>query len=718
MRRQTFFTASALAAAILAGSAAQAQLTNATTSPTLNGDPAEWGAITVGVNSGGVVSSGSVGSQYQFNDPIGDNTGNGFYTVPTNENFGDGIFDIDAVRVAFDFNNLYIAVTMAGDTPFFGAFGTRVAVWLDRDDITSDLSHSFNGYTNFCQNPSIRFPESFNWDYHLSNRSGFHGAYFYTSNSQSADFPGPLMKAENTDFHTVEFAVPWTAIGGYPTGPLNWQMAVGVGSEENSNWRLVNEVGGEFSIGGGCANNGECFTLQNSPALFDMIGAPSQAAQEADLTAIDCGASPAVPPIAVNSIVSFAMDPVQAIGVSGGSLFWDNDLVRIQFSQPATGPDALDPSNYTVSGATPDNITVTDIGQGGGFTYVKLSRAITQADIDNGVQLNVSGIEGDGGAPIADGASVEISGLLNIIPVTVDASDDPQTFLAAPRIIGSWDGFSFLWRLSDGTDPWPEIPGDQTEPGDIPGDGIYHGRVFTTASTGDRFYAIISEYDFGDLVAPGRSPIRRLSAGYWGRSFDRLNNGEPINVTKPFLSTRLAEDVTVTLNLRVPTFFGDFTAEQAANDVEMFVQAGGTFGTDNALPTLPSSDMIGEADVTDGLLMTYVNTAGGFHNFTATTSFAAGVPDVGSFRFGYRLDGGVVREEEGETAGQQANAGQNPGETKATTIHFHLARIASDDGSRALGRTLDFEFRTLSLDIPPPPSDGVTTNVADWMILD
>ena len=725
MSKKRFFTVGALAAtALVLGSAAHAQVVNATAPVTIDGDASEWGVIdgSLTANTGGVFSAGSVGSQFMYLDAVGDDTGDGDFQYPTNATWGGTEYDIGEVRVAYDFNNVYFLVKIAGDADTFGGFGARLGIWVDRSDITSNLNTDLNGFVNFCQSPNQFFDTAnFNWDYHFSNRSGFAtgNTYYYISDTQNAQFPGPVTESESVANGLVEFALPWSALGGYPSSLTTIQVAVGAGSEAGDNWRQATDTVGEFDIGGSCPYNGQCFTLQTGVSLFDLIGA-NQAAQEADMSSPNCAGTPSLTPIRANvpvatsSWIAFDVDPSQAVGVAGGNLWYDNYIVRISFSQPTTGAAALDPANYTVSNGSPDNVTVTSVGQGGGFTYLTLSRAITDVDIANGVQLDVStNIQSDGGNPVAPGSSVDITGLLNIIPVTMDASGDPQTFLSTPRIFGSWDGFSQLFPLTDGTDAYPEIPGDQIEAGDVAGDRILRGRVFTTAGISNRTFAVVSDYDFSAYTTT--EPNRRLGAGYWNRPYDFVNNGEPIVLTKPFLSSRLATDVTVTINCAVPDF--EFSAGDAAT-TPFFVQAGGTFGTEGALPTSPASDMPGAADVTGGKLMTYVGTSGGFHNFSTTVTYPAGIPDVGSFRFGYDFGGNIVREEEGDTFGQQGNVGQGSQNVKNTTIHYHLARVASDDGSRAMGRTLNFEFRVVGLDIPPPPSDAILTSVGDWMILE
>lgn len=717
MPRINLFQTLGLAAVLgLCASTVSAQLLNASGAITLDGDPTEWGALDGSLtdNTGGIFTAGTVGSQYQWKDALDDDLGDGDYTYPTDATFDGKEADIAEFRVAYDYAYVYFLIrgNATSDNDCFGAYGGRYMIYIDRPDVAGGSSVSNVGdHAGHCQSADVNFGGGFAFDYHVSNRAGYQGTVLYTVASNNANYGAAVSENENKTNGTVELRVPWTNIGGYPTGAINLKLVAGAATDDSSNVRGVKITAAQYQGGGGCDDLGGGCDKDNDADLFDLIGSANQTVQNSDLTT---SGSCAAPPVITNSIVTINANPTQGMGVTGAGMIWGNNLVRFQYTLAATGATVTNTANYTVVNDSPDNITVTAVNLGSGsqagYVFLTLSRDITVTDTNVQVQVSTS-VVSDTAVPVASGTVVGPLTPLNIIPVTMDASADLQEFLGTPYVQGSWDGYNFGFLLADGTDPYADIPGSQVEAGDTASDRIWKGRVWTTATVTGRYFVIKSNYNFGSLVAPLKNPIRQLVSGYWGRSYDLKNDGEAINLTKPFLSRLLANPVTVTINLQIPTT--ELTSGQAATAL-VYVQAGGAFGSDSALPTSPSTDLPGDADVWDGKLMTYVNTTGSNNNFTTTVTYPAMIPDVTGLRFGYKLTGFPdVRETEAATAGQHANAGQSAATSKNDTVHIHLYRVASDTGARSVGRTLAASFNVVNVDIPAPPSDGLT-EVEGW----
>jgi len=693
---------------------------------TLDGDPTKWGVHAFGEREGGPINAGDVGPQYVWKDAFGDDTGNGNYTYPTNAEFKESAYDIDEFRFAYDLENAYFLVTMHGDQDFFGAYAARIGIWVDRSDITTGVDTTDVGdHKNFCQAPDVAFFEGFNWDFHVSNRGGFQSAYLYRVEDNASFFGGTVQEFENVGTRTVELAVPWADIGGLPSELTVLRMVVGAGSEDGGgNWReVIGGDPGEWNFGGGCTGNDDEFNTDSclfdgDADLLDLIGAATQAEQEADLTSSDCAGY--VLPVITNSFVTVPILPPAGMVPLAASTYYDNAYIRFRFSSESTGETVTDTDNYEIINADPDNVTVEEVGfgpvAGTDYVWLRLSRELTQDDIDAGVAIAFSDdIRSDTNLPIAADSTLTIPNVLFVVPVTIDASGDPQEFLAPPYVVGAWDGFNFRHMIRDGEPAYPNIPFSTIEDGDVPGDGIFMGRVWTTTDPFDANYAIKSDYDFTGFNEPGTAAVRPLSIGYWMKyNYDPIYRGEgSINLTKPYQSRLIAEPSEVTLNLGVEDNGFEFSPGQAASgDVVMWVQAGPTFGPENAIPTDPPSVLPGDRDVTDGVAMTYVGTSGGFMNFTATVNYPVGVPDISNFRFGYTFDGETIREEPPDAATAKFSIIQppdDPNDFANTSIHIHVARVVEDDGEGGtVGRTLNMVFRQASLDIVPPPANGLT----------
>jgi hypothetical protein len=708
---------------------------------TLDGDPSKWGTHAFGANEGGPVTDG-IGPQYVWKDAADDDTGNGSYTYPTNGEFKANAYDIDEFRFAFDLENAYFLVTMNGDQNFFGAYGARVGIWVDRSDINSGSDTTDIGdHKNFCQAPDAAFFEGFNWDFHVSNRGGFQSAYLYRVSDNASFFPGGVQEFENVGTRTVEIAVPWADIGGLPSDLTVLRMVVGAGSEDGGgNWReVLGGAPGEWNFGGGCTGNDDEFNT--SPCLFDgdadlldLIGA-AQVDQEADLTSADCVAYTL--PVVSNSVVTVPIVPPAAMVPLTAGTYYDNSYIRFRFSSPATGATVTDTANYTITNANPDNVTVEEVGfgpvSGTDFVWLRLSRPLTQDDIDAGVSIAFSDdIRSDGNVPIASGSTLPIPSVLFIVPVTIDASGDPQEFLAPPYMVGAWDDFNFRHLIRDGDDAYPNIPFSTVEAGDTPDDGIYLGRVWTSTDPFDANFAVKSDYDFAGFNEPGTAAIRALSVGYWMKyNYDPIYRGEGfINLTKPHQSRLIAEPVTVNFTVDVLDDGFNFTpADVTGGAVVMYLQSGVTFGPENAIPTDPPSTIPGDRDVPDGLELTYQGTmvveGESVMRFTGEASYPVGVPDVSGFRLGYTYDDGVtvttVREEPPDALGAKFDIIQPPDNAidyQNTSVHLHVARLVEDDGfGGTVGRTLRMVFQRASLDIVPPPANGLTAPPQDPDVL-
>ena len=408
--------------------------------------------------------------------------------------------------------------------------------------------------------------------------------------------------------------------------------------------------------------------------------------------------------------LSLDADPPLDIVVNGATAFYSSDLVQVTYNKDpflgtgAEADSALNPANYVLSVGS---VTAAAAGTGSRSSQIFLT---LDAALAGATDLTINNVSNTAQTATIPAANLSV-GPLNIVDVTVDSSGDQQAYLADPSIRGSWDGWSDGgWPLTDGTDAYPEVPGAQIEAGDVAADGVYRGRVFTTAALAGNKFAMRSMYDFGGGV------IRGLGPGYWSSSankgFDVASESTTISIVDDIDNRLTANQIDVTLNATVEGFFAS-DADAAISTV--YVQSGPTYGGENAIPDL-NGDLPGEQDVIGAFVLPYVGSAAGVHSYSGQVTYAAQMPDVSEYRLGITIPPagtGAGDYREADTDFTPSDFTPAPTGVDAKTIHGHIYRIQSDTGARALGRSLDITWQKASFDIPAPPT-GASTGVNSW----
>lgn len=279
-----------LAAALLVAGTASAQLDATTAAPTIDGDPADWAALTGSDNTGGTnnATGGTVTAHAFWIDALGDDLGDGDYAYPTDGNFSGAECDLASVRIAYDATNLYLCLqNNSADSDTFGAYAGRFMVYIDRSDVTTGSDTTVVGnHAAFCQSPDAAFFTGFNADYHWSNRGGFDGTYLYQFSGDVSEFGNAASGTESESMAnaTVEASIPWTSLGGTPSGSTTFRFIIGLTNSDSGNMRGVSETAEGFRFGGGVAgaDEGGC-TNDGDVDLLDLAFAADQTTQNTDL---------------------------------------------------------------------------------------------------------------------------------------------------------------------------------------------------------------------------------------------------------------------------------------------------------------------------------------------------------------------------------------------------------------------------------------------------
>ncbi|MCB2155942.1 hypothetical protein KQI84_13755 [bacterium] len=417
--------------------------------------------------------------------------------------------------------------------------------------------------------------------------------------------------------------------------------------------------------------------------------------------------------------LSLDTDPPVAIVVAGAETFFDNDMIQVTFNNDpflGTGAEAgsaLNPANYTLGSGTISSI---EAGTGDRSNQVFLT---LDAAIAGDVTIDVANVEDAGQTGTAPAAQFTVSPK-DIIQVTLN-STGTNGFLPDPYIRGTWDNWGETgWPLANGTDPYPDVPGDQTESDDTV-DAIYRGRIFTdgglvTGGGGAHQFAIRSMYDFGGAILNTNvDQLRGLGAGYWlPNNFNRTSSSNTIVVDDLTDNRLTANTLAVTIRALVETSEGWLPTLSEAENAIMYVQAGPTYGGEGAIPDV-DGDLLGEADVIGAKTLTYVGVEGNYYVYSGTVNYAAGLPDVSEYRLGFTITAGGNAGDYREAEAEFTPSDFSPAPTGVitTTVHGHVARLQSDDGTKALGRSIDLIYNLASFDVPAPPT-GAPANVSSW----
>ncbi len=574
---------------------------------------------------------------------------------------------------------------------------------------------------------------------------------------------GHIVDATSGDF---EWRVPWgrvfTEVGTYNTNgtlPAGASGSIGVfavlsnndgGNPFVSNQLLPNLLENGNPTGNNLGNSQATVSTTTTPFALSGVAVIDIDLNDDGILDIPDSQSPAV--------LGQPLDPISArfslnsaapgIVASGAFPFWDNQTIGVDFSEAPDPTTATDTANYTVSGLTVDSAT---FGTGSRAATVFLT--VSGGAITDGTTVDVSGIQNVANTATIPATQFTIDAL-DLVDITLDRTGDQGEFLPSPAVRGGWDGFNTEFPFSDAGaagDVYPEVPGTQAVD-TTADDGIWTARVFDTDNAADTPFSISDFFDFTGFTTG--STNRRMGPGYFSRNFNYLTQGtstESIDLVDPVDNRLLAEEVTVTFNVTVPVDEGIDLAQIDQDGTNpglarVYITAGPTFGSEGAIP---SDDLAGETDINGGLLLDFVpgSTGLGPHNFTGQATYAAGLPDVGTFRLGYTFDLNtdttidpsteIFREEENSgaatannltnaeavTAGtipdpaQPAPYGSDANRYSSATVHPHIVRLASDTGTKALGRTINLTYGIPEWDVPAPPSDGVTP-VEDWMLIE
>ena len=251
----------------------------------------DWKGIPPEEENTAAVSNG----EYIWKDAAGDDTGNGKYTYPQNKALKKGA-DLKEFRITFDDENLYffIKTNRPGDwwTPYRiigidtdgaagGTGGTQVFAEGDIDELSSESGT----YAELKVAPGLAC------EYVIAVSSTYKGRIWDDKgkliafrDDQPEDTPG--FKVIDTNWNTVEVAIPWKIIGGRPENKV-YRFIIAVGQQDYDIAREIEEEPSEWHGGGGEAsdNNGV------DPDVYDLAGS-DKATQEREMGSFTRNAPP------------------------------------------------------------------------------------------------------------------------------------------------------------------------------------------------------------------------------------------------------------------------------------------------------------------------------------------------------------------------------------------------------------------------------------------
>ncbi len=243
----------------------------------------DWVGVAPAEENAAAIDSG----EYIWKDETGDDKGNGKYTYPLNKALKKGA-DLKEFRVTYDKDNLYFLIRT--DRPSDWWTGYRV-IGIHKEGATGGMTLLAQGDKdeyNFDSGTfaNLKVSPDLACQYVVVISSTYKGRIWDSNGkliarkeAQPDDTPG--FQIEDSNWNAVEVAIPWSLIGGKPTGQT-WKFVVAAGQQDNDVARAVKEQADEWNGGGGAANGA-------NPSVYDLAGA-DKATQEKELGSYDAEA--------------------------------------------------------------------------------------------------------------------------------------------------------------------------------------------------------------------------------------------------------------------------------------------------------------------------------------------------------------------------------------------------------------------------------------------
>lgn len=222
-------------------------------------------------------------SEFIWKDVKGDDTGNGKYYYPANQELARGA-DLLEFRATYDAKNVYFLIKTTRPGVWWAPFRM---IGIHKVGQKGGLSFFPQGDGDSLDPATGCFSElrvSGDLSLHCTIAIlGTYKGYIWDENGklvarklgENTDTKGFLV--DDDKWNAIEVAVPISIIGN-PAGQT-WKIIVGVGQEENGHFREVYEEGDEWHGGGG---EGKDVEDGVDPDVFDLAS-PSQEIQEKEL---------------------------------------------------------------------------------------------------------------------------------------------------------------------------------------------------------------------------------------------------------------------------------------------------------------------------------------------------------------------------------------------------------------------------------------------------
>ncbi|MFZ5917191.1 MAG: glucodextranase DOMON-like domain-containing protein [Chloroflexota bacterium] len=212
-------------------------------------------------------------------DPVGDDTGPGSYTYPTDGVFAGGAFDLTSFSVGYDEENIVFKAVIAG--PVDNVWGSPNGLSIQTLDIYIDQDGPANGARLLLPGRNAALAADYGWDYAIWVEGWYPGIYV-----PGAEGPEQLDAAWSVlvdpGQNKITVRVPQDTLG---SDPENWAYAVVLLGQEGypatGVWRVrdVETTAKQWRFGGGPEdiNHSRIIDLawpgEASPTQPEMLGA-------------------------------------------------------------------------------------------------------------------------------------------------------------------------------------------------------------------------------------------------------------------------------------------------------------------------------------------------------------------------------------------------------------------------------------------------------------
>lgn len=221
----------------------------------------------------------------EFEDPLGDDTGPGTYTYPTDGVFAAGSYDLTAFTVGTEGDDVVFSLDVAA--PIGNPWGSPSGLSIQTFDIYIDTDSAVDsGARTLIDGRNASLPDGMGWEYAVTIEGWQPALFIAEPDGSTVETEPSLSVAVFGDQGRIVIRVPRSLLG--DGDPTSWTFGAVVLSQEgfpSPGVRRVRDIDAAASQWRGGGAPGDI----NHTRIFDMVGPPGAEAALSEYTAVTSG---------------------------------------------------------------------------------------------------------------------------------------------------------------------------------------------------------------------------------------------------------------------------------------------------------------------------------------------------------------------------------------------------------------------------------------------